>query len=165
MRRFSMAASPAILENIRIASPCTASWDAMIGDDKSRFCGQCKLNVYNLSAMSRQAAGELVRKRDGRLCVRFYRRDDGTMLTQDCPVGLARLRKKLVRLVGGLAAAIAFAVGFGGCGKADAGKGSGATVQPVLPAQPLMGSPVPDPPQPEMGQRIMESDKAGQKEK
>ena len=37
---------------LTIASPCTASWDDMEGDDKVRFCGECELNVYNLSAMT-----------------------------------------------------------------------------------------------------------------
>ena len=44
------------LEIIEIASPCTASWDAMHGDNRVRFCDQCNLHVYNLSAMSRQEA-------------------------------------------------------------------------------------------------------------
>jgi hypothetical protein len=39
------------LDEIEIATPCPASWEAMTGDDRSRFCGQCRLNVYNLSAM------------------------------------------------------------------------------------------------------------------
>ena len=32
----------------------------------------------------------MVQATQGRLCVRFYRRADGTVLTQDCPVGLRR---------------------------------------------------------------------------
>ena len=33
------------LDNIRIASPCSANWDEMFGDERKRFCGDCKLNV------------------------------------------------------------------------------------------------------------------------
>ncbi|APR87839.1 hypothetical protein A7982_13188 [Minicystis rosea] len=84
-----------LLENVRIASPCTASWDAMTGDDRVRFCGQCQKNVYNLSAMPRDEAERLLAERDGAMCVRLYRRTDGTVLTADCPVGV---RKKRVRL-------------------------------------------------------------------
>src|SRR4051794_34167957 len=48
-----------ILDSVRIASPCTASWDAMTGDDQVRFCGQCEKNVYNLSGMAREDAERL----------------------------------------------------------------------------------------------------------
>src|SRR6516162_8887116 len=37
---------------LRVASPCPADWNAMQGDDRVRFCGQCEKNVYNLSAMT-----------------------------------------------------------------------------------------------------------------
>jgi hypothetical protein len=35
-------------------------------------------------------AERLVVEKEGRLCVRFHRRADGTVLTRDCPVGLRR---------------------------------------------------------------------------
>jgi hypothetical protein len=61
-----------------------------------RFCDECEKNVYNLSAMPRAEAERLIAERDGSICVRLYRRADGTLLTADCPVGL---RKKRVRRV------------------------------------------------------------------
>jgi hypothetical protein len=85
------------LELVQIASPCTADWDAMQGDDRSRYCGQCQKHVYNLSAMSRPEAEKLVFEREGRLCVRFFRRHDGTVLTADCPVGLRGVRRRIAR--------------------------------------------------------------------
>ena len=66
------------LNNIKIASPCSQDWDAMIGSERKRYCGDCKLNVYNLSGMSRTEAENLLSNSEGRLCVRFYRRADGT---------------------------------------------------------------------------------------
>ena len=87
------------LDTIAIASPCSANWEEMQGDDKVRFCGDCQRNVFNLSGVSRAEAEELVKNREGRLCVRFYQRPDGTLLTRDCPVGLAALRAKLLRRV------------------------------------------------------------------
>ena len=72
---------------LTIASPCPASWDEMKGDERVRFCDECELNVYNLSDMSEEEALKLVEEREGRLCVRFYQRKDGTVLTQDCRVG------------------------------------------------------------------------------
>jgi hypothetical protein len=82
------------LNNIRVASPCPADWDAMYGDDRKRFCGECKLNVYNLSGMNRDEAEALITNAEGRLCVRFYRRADGTVITSDCPVGWAKVRQR-----------------------------------------------------------------------
>jgi len=91
------------LDLIEIASPCTASWDEMTGDERVRHCRQCKLNVYNLSEMRREEAESFMRERTGRTCVRFYRRADGTLLTRDCPVGVRALRQRFVRAVAALA--------------------------------------------------------------
>jgi hypothetical protein len=82
------------LDNIRIASPCSADWNNMYGNDRMRHCGDCKLNVYNLSGMSREAAENLVMNAEGRLCVRFYRRLDGTIITENCPVGWAKVKAR-----------------------------------------------------------------------
>ncbi len=82
------------LNNIRIASPCSADWDEMYGDNRKRFCGECKLNVYNLSDMTRDEAETLMMNAEGRLCVRFYKRADGTVITQDCPVGWAKVKQR-----------------------------------------------------------------------
>ena len=82
------------LNNIRIASPCQADWNEMYGDDRKRFCRDCKLNVYNLSGMTRDEAEALIINAEGRLCVRFYTRADGSVITQDCPVGWAKLKQR-----------------------------------------------------------------------
>ena len=83
------------LNNIKIASPCSADWNAMIGNERKRYCGDCKLNVYNLSGMTRTEAENLLLNSEGRLCVRFYKRADGTVLTKDCPVGWQALKKRI----------------------------------------------------------------------
>ncbi len=83
------------LANLRIASPCSADWDRMAGDDRKRFCGDCKLNVYNLSGMTKYDAENLLRLSEGRLCVRYFQRADGTVLTQECPVGWAGVKGRL----------------------------------------------------------------------
>ena len=46
-----------ILDRLRIASPCPMRWDDMQGDDRKRFFGECRLHVYNLSAMSGKPSG------------------------------------------------------------------------------------------------------------
>lgn len=98
-----------VLQRIEIATPCDASWDDMAGDERKRFCQQCELHVYNFAAMTEQEAVQLIEETQGRLCGRIYRRKDGTVLTQNCPVGLRAVRRKLAGLVGRIAAAVVFA--------------------------------------------------------
>jgi hypothetical protein len=83
------------LNNIKIASPCSADWNEMMGNERKRFCGDCKLNVYNLSGMSQREAENLLLNSEGRLCVRFYKRADGTILTKDCPVGWKAIKQRV----------------------------------------------------------------------
>ena len=94
-----------LLGEVRIASPCPAKWNEMEGDDRSRFCWECRRSVYNLSDMTRTEAETFVREATGRVCVRFYRRPDGTMLTRDCPVGreavLRAVRRRLAATLSG----------------------------------------------------------------
>lgn len=98
-------------DQIDVASPCSMRWDDMRGDDRARFCGACRLNVYDISALTRAEAESLIREHEGHLCVRFFRRADGTILTRNCPVGLRRVRHAVVRLAGSIAAVAILAVG------------------------------------------------------
>src|SRR5687768_5545433 len=102
------------LDHIRVASPCNADWDEMIGNDRSRFCGQCNLNVYNLSSMTRAEAELLIGRTEGRLCVRYYRRTDGSILTKDCPVGLRAIRRRMSYIARAVSSAVlTFFAGIG----------------------------------------------------
>ena len=83
------------LDGVRVAAPCKVDWDQMIGNERVRFCSQCSLNVYNLSNMSRADAESLIARTEGRLCVRFYRRSNGSIITKDCPIGLRAIRRRL----------------------------------------------------------------------
>ncbi len=76
-----------LLQQVRVASPCKERWDGMAGDEHVRFCGRCEKNVYDLSALTASQAEALLRERGESMCVRFFRRSDGTILTSDCPVG------------------------------------------------------------------------------
>jgi hypothetical protein len=111
------------LDEVRVASPCHAEWDEMLGDERVRFCGQCEKHVYNLSALSRREAASLVLATEERLCVRFYQRRDGTMLTDNCPVGLRSLRRALLLRIGGLAAAVPALAAF--LGRRSTAEGAG----------------------------------------
>lgn len=97
------------LDRIRIATPCPVSWEQMTGTKRVRYCSHCRLNVYNVSELSRAEAELLVASTEKRICARLYRRADGTVITKDCPVGLAALTKKLSRKA---TAVLATVIGF-----------------------------------------------------
>jgi len=59
------------LETIEVKTPCTESWDEMQGTGKVRFCSHCAHSVNNLSEMTFKEAMKLVRRPEGRLCVRY----------------------------------------------------------------------------------------------
>jgi len=100
----------ASLENIQIAAPCSAKWGDMSGDERIRHCAMCRKNVYNISEMSRQDAEALIKQKEGHLCVRFYQRADGTVLTANCPVGLRAIRRRLMWIGSGIAAMLVFGI-------------------------------------------------------
>src|SRR4051812_8788284 len=86
------------LDVIDIASPCSQSWEKMRGDSRRRFCEECKLHVYNISELTREAAQALIESHQGRLCIRMYRRADGTVITHDCN-GIRAAAKRTARSV------------------------------------------------------------------
>ena len=96
------------LDQLRIASPCNVGWANMRGDEKVRFCDKCQLHVYNVTIMGRAQAEDFFSQRVGqRTCVHAYRRTDGTILLQDCPIGRRLARRAAAKLAGTAAAAIA----------------------------------------------------------
>lgn len=74
--------------------PCPTSWDKMTGNDSVRFCSQCSLNVYNIANMTdKEAEAVFAKGTNGeRLCARLYRRPDGTIMTDNCPRALRKIR-------------------------------------------------------------------------
>jgi len=102
----------------------------MSGNDRARFCGLCKKNVYNLSDMSRADAEALITQYEDKVCIKFYRRADGTVLTDNCPVGLRAIRNR-VRWATVAASAAFVAIGaFAGMRSA---KAAGVSVRDVQP--------------------------------
>jgi len=110
----------------------------MDGDERVRFCRECNRNVYNLSVMTETEARRVVAEREGRLCIRFYQRRDGTVLTSDCPVGKKRsflwAGARTVVAIAGVAAGL---TKLSACGPAED--------EPMPMGQPLMGTPPIDP--------------------
>lgn len=102
------------VNKLRVATPCPANWNAMRGDNKIRFCDSCNLNVYNFSEMTSEEIKGLIAKAEGRICGKIYRRADGTLLTQDCPVGVRGYYKRTARFAGAALTAILglFSVSF-----------------------------------------------------
>lgn len=144
-----------LLNAIQIPKPCPANWGDMIGDDHARYCGICEKHVYNLSAMSAEAAADLVREKEGDLCVRLYKRLDGTVMTADCHPAptTSRVLKHITT-----AATFAASLFVAGCGVSEPGEDTQAQPQATQnnndpnicvmgePAMPMMGGPAPIPP-------------------
>jgi hypothetical protein len=101
------------LQQIHIASPCSAAWSEMSGDHRSRHCAHCNKRVYNLSQMSSEEALAMLDQDAGGVCIQIYRRRDGTVLTSDCPKGRQSVARRVYRQIAQtmtvLAAAQAFA--------------------------------------------------------
>ncbi len=100
-----------LLDNMKIASPCHVAWDDMDGGDRVRHCAKCDKDVFDLSALTRDDAESLLRERAGNLCVSYYQRADGTVITSDCTVGIAKRRRRRV-MAAGLAALLASSGGL-----------------------------------------------------
>jgi hypothetical protein len=92
-----------MLDNLRVATPCRANWDRMLGDERVRHCNDCNKNVFNLSAMTRDQAEALIIAKNGDLCARYYQRADGTILLSDCTVGVSQRNKRRLVAAGALA--------------------------------------------------------------
>jgi len=127
-----------MLEDLRIATPCSADWDDMVGDDRARLCRQCDKLVYNVIAMTRVEAESLIGEQEGEVCVRLYRRKDGTVLTSDCPVAVERERfhRRMWASISSVAASVGLLIGlWSGRARADLSpsEGSKASSKPAAP--------------------------------
>jgi hypothetical protein len=104
-----------VINNMKIAAPCDARWEDMLpvgepNEDKVRHCGDCRLNVYELKNMDHEEIRELLLETEGTACLQLYRRADGTVLTEDCPVGLAERAWRVSRRAALTAAASILAI-------------------------------------------------------
>jgi hypothetical protein len=105
-----------LLQRIYVASPCNVPWESMQGDEHVRHCASCDKDVFDLSSLTREEAEALLIEKKGKLCAQYYRREDGTILTADCEVGVAkkkRARRKAAVVAGAFAAAAAGTVAGG----------------------------------------------------
>jgi hypothetical protein len=96
-----MAKDLVVLDRIVHGNPCSENWETMPGDAWARRCAKCDQSVYNLSSLTRKEAERLLRDRGAEICTAFYRRPDGTLLTQRCP---SSVRRAWTQIAAGLAA-------------------------------------------------------------
>jgi hypothetical protein len=94
------------INKVRVAAPCPKSWESMIGDERVRRCQHCELDIFNTAEMTEREIGTLISDHSGRLCIRLYRRPDGTVQTKDCSVGLRGARKRAATIAATMVAAL-----------------------------------------------------------
>lgn len=128
-----------MMKRTSLASPCSARWDEMTGDEKARHCSQCKLDVLNAESMTdeevTQAIMSLVAGK--RVCMRIFRRADGTILTKDCPIGARKIKERLRTAAGWLAGGLSILLA-----SAAAAQSKGGDCDPKKKEKPLWHSQV-----------------------
>jgi hypothetical protein len=158
---------PDALDLVEIPIPCEVPWNSMPSDEQVRHCGQCRQNVYNVSAFTRAEAMKLLRTR---ACLRIYRRPDNTVITSDCRERLRAARKRGLLVFAGALLVVLWAqicaqfFGLMGLRRLIGGgptmgepapisvpvMGAPPVLPPPPPEVPLMG--LPEPPPPRMGE-------------
>jgi hypothetical protein len=136
-----MKTSLQVLDAIQIADPCPVSWDSMTGTERMRHCSQCKQDVFDLSAMSADEAAQLINDSGSSICVRFYRRTDGRVVTRDCAAILALRRLRNVIYRAALAIASFLGIAFASSGCTEKPCRSGPTMGAMM--MPTQGKPAP----------------------
>jgi len=63
-----------LFDKLTIDTPCTEDWNEMLGTDKVRFCSHCELSVHDFAQLTAKQAQRIIRKSNGRLCVRYVQR-------------------------------------------------------------------------------------------
>lgn len=99
--------------DLPIADPCNADWEAMTPEGGRRFCAHCSRHVHDLSSM-REGEARALLAASSKLCVRYTVGGDGMIRFQPEP------RPTLVALRRGRPAEVAGAGAFGRAGVAAA---------------------------------------------
>ncbi len=94
------------LRSIAIESPCSVSWDEMVGNDRVRACEHCQLSVQDLSQMTAAKAYKLVRTSKGRLCLRLHRTPTGEIITRPVYQKLHAISRRTSRIAAGAFTAV-----------------------------------------------------------
>ena len=78
-------------------------WDEMEGEGSVRFCKRCQRRVYDFDEMELSEAENLIFRKEGRLNVTLYKRQEGKFLSNDCPVGVRRRQSIILFISAGIA--------------------------------------------------------------
>jgi hypothetical protein len=104
-----------LLKQMTIPNPCSADWNQMRGDARTRYCESCGKHVYDLTAMDSVQAVSVLAGADAGKCVRVFERTDGTLTISDDfslraqPPGRWQFH---IRAIMGLIAGVAGALGI-----------------------------------------------------
>jgi hypothetical protein len=91
----------AALASVEIASPCPMQWKDLDGDERKRFCRQCQQHVFNLEELTIDEVMVMLQEaRRERVCMRFFRRADGTVVTRDCDSAFQVAKRVVARRMG-----------------------------------------------------------------
>ncbi|CAN5347746.1 hypothetical protein BH11CYA1_BH11CYA1_37870 [soil metagenome] len=103
-----------LIDRAFIETPCPTTWDKMKGSDSVRFCNLCHLNVYNIAQLTDKEAEAVLSKgkAGGRVCALLYRRPDGTVVTDNCPRSLRKIRDASKWFQAKIIAATTLAIAF-----------------------------------------------------
>lgn len=121
-----------LLDNVYLASPCSIAWDTMTGDENKRSCNGCSRTVYNISDMTRQEAEAFLLANGTTECMKFYRRKDGTIMTDDCPRALRKIRDRCKLVANVAAGLVAFVVALPSALAQSIEKGDTTPIQNTL---------------------------------
>lgn len=81
------------------------NWDAMNGNDSTRFCEQCNRSVHNISEMPDAKREALLKQaKKARTCIAYYKRLNGELVTDK---NVIHAYKKRLASTGALVAASA----------------------------------------------------------
>ena len=102
------------LDVLNVPNPCAVPWKSMAGSNQVRFCTQCQMSVYNLSAMTSVEANAVLNSIESP-CVRFFRRLDGTVVTTErCGGKVARSWRRFTAATVAMFVTLASLVGCDG---------------------------------------------------
>jgi hypothetical protein len=69
--------------DVRIANPCSETWETMDGTTRQRHCQICNKYVHNFAAMTPNEIERVIAANHGRLCGRVTHRANGSLVTLD----------------------------------------------------------------------------------
>lgn len=70
-----------LIDSIEVPAPCPKSWDAMIGENKARFCASCEKDVHNISEMTHGEVKKLLFQSKESVCIRLEKDANGKIKT------------------------------------------------------------------------------------